>query len=133
MPNLNDILDACGLDAITVVATAGKDDANVGQNPDALLFKVLRPGRYFAFGSLRHPRSGSVQDPLPYEEQARRLIAMGCDGMKMLEGKPTVRKKLERAARLAAVGCLLRPPGEEATCPCSSTWPTRRPSGTRTR
>ncbi len=95
IPNLNAILDACGLDAITVVATAGKDDENVGQNPDALLFKVLHPGRYFAFGSLRHPRSGSIQDPRPYEEQARCMMAMGCDGMKMLEGKPTMRKQLD--------------------------------------
>ena len=95
IPNLNAIQDACGLEAIAVLAAAGLGDENVGQNPDGLLFKLLHPGRYFAFGSLRHPRSGSIRDPLPYEEQARRLMAMGCDGMKMLEGKPTVRKQLD--------------------------------------
>jgi predicted TIM-barrel fold metal-dependent hydrolase len=78
-----------------VLAAAALDDENFGQNPTALAFKVLQPGRYYAFGSLRHPRSGRIQDPLPYEEQARRLVAMGCDGIKMLEGKPTSRKQLD--------------------------------------
>jgi len=97
IPNLNAIMEACGLDAINILAATPLGDENLGQNCYALLFKVLHPGRYYAFGAVRHPESGEMKDPLPYEEQARRAIAAGCDGMKMMEGKPTARKQFGKA------------------------------------
>jgi predicted TIM-barrel fold metal-dependent hydrolase len=95
LEQLNSVRETCGLEAINLLSLASCRDEAFGQNMEVLAAKVRRPGRCYAFGSLRHPRSGRLQDPLPYEEQARRLLAMGCDGMKMLEGKPTLRRQLD--------------------------------------
>jgi len=92
---LVEIMDASGLSAMNILSVPTMGDENLHQNCTGLLAKALYPGRIYSFGGLRHPLSGKVQDPLPYEEQARRLIEAGCDGMKMLEGKPTERKALQ--------------------------------------
>ena len=94
IPNLLEVLDACGLDALCVQALSARSDSNLALNPVQILFKALHPDRIYSFGGLRHALSGDVVDPLPYDEQARRLVAMGCDGIKMIEGKPTARKAL---------------------------------------
>jgi predicted TIM-barrel fold metal-dependent hydrolase len=94
-PQMMEIADAAGLDRITVLSVAMTGDTSLNQNCVGLLAKALHPGRVYSFGCLWHPRTGTVQDPRSYEEQARVLIAAGCDGMKMLEGKPTERKALE--------------------------------------
>ncbi len=94
IPNLGEVIEACGLSAMNVLSLSVRGDENLSQNVLALLFKTLRPGEVYAFGGLRHPASGDVEEPLSYAEQARRLLRCGCDGMKMIEGKPTARKTL---------------------------------------
>ncbi len=94
-PQMMAIADGAGVDRICVLSVAMTGDTSLNQNCVGLLAKALHPGRVYSFGCLWHPRSGTVQDPRSYEEQARGLIAAGCDGMKMLEGKPTERKALE--------------------------------------
>jgi predicted TIM-barrel fold metal-dependent hydrolase len=66
------------------------------QNMLAGLLK-LQDERFFAHGSLTYPGlpvTGKVKDNLLAADQAKRLMGMGFDGMKMLEGKPTTRKAL---------------------------------------
>jgi hypothetical protein len=62
-----------------------------------MLFKALYPGRIYGFGALQYALSGDPPDHPPFAEQARRLIEMGADGMKMGEGKPTLRRAIGRA------------------------------------
>ncbi|NIN10780.1 MAG: amidohydrolase family protein, partial [Gemmatimonadales bacterium] len=64
----------------------------LNQNPVALLVKALHPGRFYAFGGLHYKKVGGEHED--FAEQARRLLQAGCDGMKMIEGKPTTRKAL---------------------------------------
>jgi predicted TIM-barrel fold metal-dependent hydrolase len=89
------IVDGAGLSRATILAIAMMGDRSLNQNCVGLLMKALHPGRVYSFGCLWHPRTGTVQHPLSYEAQARELVEAGCDGMKMLEGKPTERKSLE--------------------------------------
>jgi predicted TIM-barrel fold metal-dependent hydrolase len=95
VPDLMEIVSASGLRSVTILSAALMGDKSLNQNCVGLLAKALHPGTIYSFGCLWHPRTGTVQDPLSYEEQARGLIEAGCDGMKMLEGKPTERKALE--------------------------------------
>ncbi len=95
LPDLLGIMDRAQLSTMTMLSVAMMGDRSLNQNCVGLLAKELQPGRIYSFGCLWHPRTGKVQDPLSYEEQARGLIEAGCDGMKMLEGKPTERKALD--------------------------------------
>ncbi len=94
--NLHGLMGACGYDAMALMCIALRDDHGLKTNLLGLLFKALHPGRAYVFGGIRHPESGAVPDARPYAEQARHLVGMGCDGLKMIEGKPTTRKMLER-------------------------------------
>ncbi len=94
--NLHGVMDACGYDAMALMCIALRDDRGLKTSLLGLLFKALYPGKVYAFGGLRHPESGDVPDARPYAEQARHLVEMGCDGIKLIEGKPTIRKMLGR-------------------------------------
>ena len=91
------LMEAAGLSRMSMLSIAMMGDRSLNQNCAGLLAKALHPGRIYSFGCLWHPRTGKAQDPRSYEEQARGLIEAGCDGMKMLEGKPTERKALGEA------------------------------------
>jgi predicted TIM-barrel fold metal-dependent hydrolase len=96
IPNLTAVMDACGMSAINVLSLSPRGDDNLAQNVVGLLFKARQPGRVYAFGGLRHTQSGSVADPLSFEEQARRAVEAGCDGIKMIEGKPSEYKLVNK-------------------------------------
>jgi hypothetical protein len=64
------------------------------QNLICALAKITYPGKIYAFGGLFYPdgyRNGKGE---MFFEQAVRLRNIGFDGMKMLEGKPDMRKKI---------------------------------------
>lgn len=61
------------------------DDA--AQNALAMLLKVMAPECY-AFGGL------SYRVPMDFAEETEKLLAVGLDGMKMVENKPNIRKAL---------------------------------------
>ncbi len=94
--NLRGLMDGCGYDAMALMCIALRDDRGLKTNLLGLLFKALYPERVYVFGGLRHPESGAVPDARPYAQQARRLVELGCDGIKLIEGKPTTRKMLGR-------------------------------------
>ncbi len=74
-----------GYTASNFLSVEGMDDA--AQNALALLFKCLDPWHY-AFGGL-HYRFG-----YDFAEEVRELWELGFDGIKMIENKPTERKRL---------------------------------------
>jgi predicted TIM-barrel fold metal-dependent hydrolase len=79
-----DTADEFGMDFVNILSVPAYD--GMAQNAEAAYYKWLRPERTFAFAGLEYT-SGR-----PFEDQARAMWAMGFDGFKMIEGKPTVRK-----------------------------------------
>lgn len=90
--SLNDVLKQSNIDAVCLAALPCT--SRLDPTPDILCCKLLHPNTVFAFGCL---------DVSVYETEtehcgklfvrhAKRLLAAGCDGIKLLEGKPTMRK-----------------------------------------
>jgi hypothetical protein len=78
--------------AITIACLPPWDDQALDQNALALLFKARHPRTTYAFGGLSYDFPGRTNEQLDYAEQAQRLLALGFDGIKMIEGKPSMRK-----------------------------------------
>lgn len=76
---------AYGYDRSNFLCVEGMDDC--AQNALGIAFKLLSPDHY-AFGSLHY------RFPYDFAEEARQLWDIGFDGIKMIENKPTERKKL---------------------------------------
>ena len=77
-----------GFDRLTVLSLQCLDPL---QNILCALCKLKNPGTTYAFGGLDY------QTGQDFLSQAKNLKAIGFDGIKMLEGKPTVRKMLNIA------------------------------------
>jgi len=71
------------------------DYKRVNFNPDVLLLKALHPEMFYAFGSLDYSFIFTGSRPQPLREQVDRLLNIGFDGIKMVEGKPVCRKLLK--------------------------------------
>ena len=84
LPELQEIERRFGYETANFLSVEGMDDA--AQNALAIGWKLLNP-RHYAFGGLHHR--------FAYDDAAemRTLMALGLDGMKMIENKPTERKK----------------------------------------
>lgn len=94
MPSLLEILDQNKIEKCNIVCTP--HPSRLSLVPDALHLKAHAPERVYVFGGL---------DPAPFFSAPREcgqqfaryvetLVEMGCDGVKMLEGKPEMRKTL---------------------------------------
>jgi len=95
IPSLNAICHHLGFRAMNVVCTG--DRRMVNTNPTALVAKRHFPERFYAFAALDHSAyysEGKVAAP-SLAAQVDRLMALGVDGIKMLEAKPTSRKDLD--------------------------------------
>ena len=55
-------------------------------------FKIRNPSKAYVFGGLYYSAPGARQGRADFAAQARRLLALGADGIKMIEGKPNARK-----------------------------------------
>ncbi len=88
------IRDDCGLDAYAFMSLSQYGLPHMAQNVDGFLLKAMDPDRAFIFGGLHYDLPGVAPNEIDPAEQARRLIDIGCDGIKMLEGKPGDRKRL---------------------------------------
>jgi predicted TIM-barrel fold metal-dependent hydrolase len=98
-PDVTAIIAAAGLQQVRLVSIAGTDRnrlaetaSGFSENIAVLLAKALNPGRVYAYGGLYYNIPGTENTALDLAAQAQRLIAAGCDGIKMLEGKPSTRK-----------------------------------------
>jgi len=95
MPEVLELMEGAGVAQFNLVSTPHPQFVNL--NPQALHFKVHHPDRVYLFGSLDYSRFLGAADPaltIPLAEQVDRLMALGCDGIKMVEGKTTVRKQM---------------------------------------
>lgn len=92
--NLKEIRRRVGLDRINL---AGIVDPRTGAgHAQGLCAKADAPGAFYCFGGLNHAAalSGGEVRPPSLAEQVGRLISAGCDGIKLIAGKPTSRRKL---------------------------------------
>jgi predicted TIM-barrel fold metal-dependent hydrolase len=95
--NQGDVMDACRLAGVNVLSSAALGGLNINQNVLCALFKARRPDRVWWFGGLHHlPPIGGQGTP-DFATQVRFLRALGCDGMKMIEGKPSAYVQIGRA------------------------------------
>ncbi len=94
LSRLLDICDRLQINRFNVVCTP--DRSRLSLIPDALHLKAQRPQQIYVFGGLdisayfRAPAEvGQV-----FAAQIDQLLATGCDGVKMIEGKPDMRRML---------------------------------------
>jgi len=65
--------------------------------PQSLYMKARHPRQFFVFAGLNHAAKlseGRVPTP-SLVEQVQDFVQMGCDGIKMIEGKPTSRQRMD--------------------------------------
>ncbi len=88
------ILDETGIEKLAVVCTP--DEQRLSLVPDAVLFKAEHPQRIYLFGGL--DVSPLFLSPEiageAFAHYVEVLMAMGADGIKMIEGKAEIRKRL---------------------------------------
>lgn len=87
-------MQSFNFETMNVLSVSGAGDAS--QNFNCALYKAINPGKAYAFGGLVHPRPDTGEEKLSYYEQAKALLEMGFDGIKMIEGKPSVAKELKK-------------------------------------
>lgn len=81
-----------GADRMGIVVVVDPDDG--AGNPRALYAKLAAPGAFYCFGGLNHgayKTDGRVAVP-SFPDQVDEMLAAGFDGIKLIEGKPSVRK-----------------------------------------
>ncbi len=94
LAGLINILDEQAVGKFNIVCTPHR--ARLSLVPDALLVKSHHPGRAYVFGGLdisplfMAPESCGAL----FAAYVDQLLDMGCDGIKMIEGKPEIRKML---------------------------------------
>lgn len=88
------LLDRTGTDMANLAVITHGD--RVSCTPEALALKALYPGRFYVCGSLDPCLYYSGGDCLGERmaRHAQRILDCGCDGIKLLEGKPQLRKAL---------------------------------------
>lgn len=62
-------------------------------NALGLLMKAFHSQKTFTFGGLDYAPPDSTEHGLDFAAQAQRLVSLGADGMKMIEGKPNARRE----------------------------------------
>jgi predicted TIM-barrel fold metal-dependent hydrolase len=90
---LRELATTAGIDRYNIVCVAGTPERSLAVNSIALLAKARHPLTTTVFGGLQYG-IGQPVTSVALRRQAERLWAAGCDGMKMLEGKPTSRKRI---------------------------------------
>jgi Amidohydrolase len=94
MRDLINICDQLKMDRINIVCTP--DQQRLSLVPDALHLKAHFRDRIYVFGGLdisayfRNPNAIGII----FAANVEQLLAVGCDGIKMIEGKPMMRKDL---------------------------------------
>ncbi|MGI5849864.1 MAG: amidohydrolase family protein [Christensenellales bacterium] len=93
--NQNAVLRDSGLRGMCMQCLPRLSDEFLANNLDSMLLKFLLQGEIYSFGGFYRPEEGEDPKKQDYLMQARHLIAMGCDGIKMYDAKPSVRKVLD--------------------------------------
>ena len=89
------VREATGIEKMALVSIQNPETG--AGLPQSLYMKARHPGRFFVFAGLNHAEvrfEGRVKTPR-LAEQVDGLVDMGCDGIKMIEGKPTSRQRMD--------------------------------------
>jgi predicted TIM-barrel fold metal-dependent hydrolase len=96
--SLLELMEAVPLAAINTVSTPNPDTIN--QNAEQIYLKAQYPGRFYASGGLDYVEvaaQGAMDDPARRSAllgaQVHKLKAIGFDGLKLIDGKPTARQR----------------------------------------
>ncbi len=91
---LMDILSKTGTDVANLVLVP--DRRKVSSVPDGLMIKHLYPKKLYVFGSLDVTQYFTHNKKVGnhFSKYVDRILKAGCDGIKMIEGKPDLRKTL---------------------------------------
>lgn len=89
--SLTDVLQKTNTDQVCLAALSGQ--ARLDPTLDILVYKHRHPDTTFALGCL-DCTVYETQDEIgvAFVKHAKRILEMGCDGIKLLEGKPTMRR-----------------------------------------
>ncbi|TFH04007.1 MAG: hypothetical protein E4H09_04290, partial [Spirochaetales bacterium] len=85
---------ATGIDRMALVSI--QNPAAGSGLPQSLFMKARHPGRFYVFAGLNHAThltDGTVDGP-SLARQVAGFVEMGCDGIKMIESKPTSRRTM---------------------------------------
>jgi predicted TIM-barrel fold metal-dependent hydrolase len=93
MPDILHIMDTVPLARVNLVSTPNIHTVN--QNPAVIQFKAAHPDRAYISGGLDYVQVMADPDHMSslLANQVRALRAIGFDGLKLIEGKPTARKR----------------------------------------
>jgi hypothetical protein len=73
------------------------DDCLTNNNPAGFVLKSRDPGRFYILAGLEHTSLfNKSSDSLTLDEQVKRLLSIGVDGIKILASKPNWRKRLNQ-------------------------------------
>ena len=89
-----DICRAAGIESMALVSI--QNPAQGSGLPQSLYMKARHPEQFYVFAGLNHAAKltdGRVKAP-SLAEQVRNFADIGCDGIKMIEGKPTSRQRM---------------------------------------
>jgi predicted TIM-barrel fold metal-dependent hydrolase len=97
LERMDDLLDVMG--TVPMVRTNLVSTPNprvVNYNPALIAFKARHPGRVYLSGGLDYTEALVDRERAPelLGAQVRTLKAIGFDGLKLIEGKPTARKRI---------------------------------------
>jgi len=94
MDGLITVVNNLRIDRFNIVCTPHQQRLSLV--PDALHMKAHHPERVFVFGGLNVAAYLMAPDQVGeiFEQNIDQLLAAGCDGIKMIEGKPDMRKML---------------------------------------
>lgn len=91
--NVLEIVSKTGFHRVSLLSMI--NEKRINYNPDVLFIKALHPEMFYAFGSLDYSFIFRKKPVQPIQDQVDRLLNIGFDGIKMVEGKPTCRKLLK--------------------------------------
>jgi len=88
-------MDRAGLARVNLVSTPNPETVN--QNAELIYLKARYPGRFYASGGLDYlqVQADRARTPEILGTQVHTLHNAGFDGLKLIEGKPTARKRLQ--------------------------------------
>lgn len=89
------VCEATGIERMNLVSI--QNPATGSGLAQSLYMKARHPERFFVFAGLNHAEklsNGRVKTP-SLVEQVGQFVQVGCDGIKMIEGKPTSRQRMD--------------------------------------
>ena len=92
----DEMMETMGITAVNVAALPAGKDRNVRNNIMLAFYKLANKGA-FAHGGLiypEYPAPAIMPEGMDFVTQYKELMEIGFDGMKMLEGKPTLHKRV---------------------------------------